>query len=143
MHTNDNTNAIGYVRMAVSDQASEKLNDQAQKITKYCEENNLNLLHIFKDNGASGLNFNRIGWNELKDELQKNNGSIKFLVVSDYDRISRNMFTAAQEIGRLKNDFGIEVCPAYASIAMKDMVKILHRLSNSSEKPRRNRRERH
>lgn len=136
----ENVNAIGYIRTAIFDPAGDKLNDQAKMIVSYCEKNNLNLMHIFKDNGASGLDFNRKGWNELRNEVRKSNGSIRFLIVPNYDRISRNMFTASGEIEKLKNDFGIEVCPTNTSVDLKDTFRIFHTLPNSSEKPRRNRR---
>ncbi len=101
-------NVIGYIRTAVEDPTNELMEKQEQKIRLFCEDNNLNLLKVFDDNGASGSNFERAGWTSLKKYLKEHN-AVQHLIVAGHDRISRNVFSAQAEIDTLKIQYSVTV----------------------------------
>jgi site-specific DNA recombinase len=53
-------NVVGYIRVSTQGQAKDgySLKYQEDEIKVYCEENNLNLTHIFRDEGISGAKLN-------------------------------------------------------------------------------------
>lgn len=88
---------FGYIRVSTKNQVREgySLSYQREEITKYCEANNLELLHIYEDAGISGakvdeddLTVDREG---LQDLLCAINGSdITHIVVLNTSRIWRS-----------------------------------------------------
>jgi len=53
-------NVVGYIRVSTQGQAKDgySLKYQEEEIKAYCEENSLNLVHIFRDEGISGAKLN-------------------------------------------------------------------------------------
>lgn len=80
-------NALGYKRVSdVSQIERSSLDTQDKEIKKYCQENNLNLLKIFADEGKSGLTtVGRDGFTDLIEEVQPGN----FVIVYELSRFSR------------------------------------------------------
>ncbi|WP_029274628.1 recombinase family protein [Pedobacter borealis] len=103
--------AIGYVRSAVYDPTGEVIKRMTEEVIDYCKSNKLDLDRIFMDNGASGNNFNRLGWSEMKDYLQIERGKLRHLVVPDLSRIARNFCLFREEIKYLKENFGLKIKP--------------------------------
>lgn len=101
--------AVGYVRCAATDPTGEAVRRQEKLIQQYCEENNLMLLNIFKDNGASGLHFNRPGWIALMSFINQNNKIVKSIVAADLARIVREGHLFFSEKENLKKNYGITI----------------------------------
>lgn len=132
-----NRSAIGYVRTAVADTAGEILNNQVKTIRQYCDKNELNLLKIFIDNGTSGLNFNREGWNELKEFVQHNKDKIQSLVVTNYDRISRDADKLLKETKMLEEDYDIKVSAATVPVHLENTVGKIQSVMAQKHKTKR------
>lgn len=86
-------NAIGYCRISTVDQSAYSLDNQRRSINEYCTKNDLDLLNIFVDNGESSYTFDRPDFIKLEDFI-KQNKSVKYLVIFDHDRFSRNLAEA-------------------------------------------------
>lgn len=101
-------NAVGYVRISSQDQSVYSLDYQEATVRKYCKDNNVNLLELFKDNGESSYTFDRPDWKSLEKFIRKNK-SIEYLIIYDHDRFSRNLAEALMKIKELQDKFGITV----------------------------------
>lgn len=100
--------AIGYIRISTVDQSTYSLEFQEAAVRKYCTDNNLNLLAIFKDNGESSYTFDRPDWKALEAFIKKNK-QVTHLIIYDHDRFSRNLAEALLKIKELQDKFGIKV----------------------------------
>ncbi|HTN47169.1 MAG TPA: recombinase family protein [Flavipsychrobacter sp.] len=101
--------AIGYVRISDIDQSNWSLPGQEKDIRKYCENNSIQLLSVFSDNGQSAKNFDRAEWKELFSFIKKHHREIDQLLVVAYDRFSRNVSDALDMILKLEKHFDIDV----------------------------------
>lgn len=82
---------IGYVRVS-SEMQKEKDNSirsQIKSIKKYCEDNNFELIGIYKDEGISGLKSNRGGLVKMMNEIQ--NLKIDIVIVYSLSRLGRKL----------------------------------------------------
>lgn len=86
-------NGIGYIRVSTDRQAKEGLSLQGQKkeILKYCKENNINLVKIFEDAGASAKTINRPEFLKALDFCQDPKNMITSFIVWKSDRFARDM----------------------------------------------------
>lgn len=101
-------NALGYIRISIKDQSAYSLENQERNIREYCKKNNLNLLRIFKDDGESSYTFDRPDFLKLEAFI-KENKSVKYLVILDHDRFSRNLAEALLKIKELQDKYQIKV----------------------------------
>ena len=95
--------AIGYIRVSTDEQAKEgiSIENQIEKIRRYAEDNNLQIIEICEDQGLSGAKIqNRPGMARLF-ELVKNN-KIKAVVAYKLDRLFRNASDALNTLNWLK-----------------------------------------
>ncbi|GGJ41879.1 hypothetical protein GCM10007111_00100 [Virgibacillus kapii] len=90
-------NVVGYIRVSTQGQARDgySLKYQEDEIKAYCEENNLNLIHIFRDEGISGVELNeealeidRVGLQEMLAHLSS--VQIDYVVVLNTSRLWRS-----------------------------------------------------
>ncbi|TBO44475.1 recombinase family protein [Pedobacter kyonggii] len=91
-------NAIGYIRISKKDQSTHSLDYQEKSIRDYCDRNALELGSLFIDDGESSYTFDRPDYKALEDFIKKNKKSVKYLVIFDHDRFSRNLPEALQKI---------------------------------------------
>jgi len=83
--------AVGYIRISKKDQSVHSIAYQEKNIRDYCEFNSVKLSSIFVDDGASSYTFDRPDYKALERFLHDHKGNVKFLVVLDHDRFSRNL----------------------------------------------------
>ncbi len=85
-------NAIGYTRVSTEEQAREgiSLEVQKDKIEKYAELHNLELIKNIVDEGESGKDLNREGINEILSLIKDQ--KINHMIVYKMDRLTRNVF---------------------------------------------------
>jgi len=81
--------AVGYIRVSTEEQAKEgvSLSSQTDKIRKYSDLHDMDLIDIFSDEGVSGKSLDRTGMKKLL-ELTKTQ-SINAVIVYKLDRLSR------------------------------------------------------
>ena len=89
MQSEDSQKAVGYTRVSTEDQAREgiSLENQVAKIRAYASINDLELLGIIRDEGASGKNLEREGMTKLLDLVES--GKVEAVIVYKLDRLSR------------------------------------------------------
>ncbi len=102
-------NVILYVRVSTDEQAGRgySLRDQEQKLLNYCENNNFNVLHIFRED-YSAKTFKRPEFKKLLEYCKKNKKDVHQLIFIKWDRFSRNTAESYQMIG-VFNQLAIQV----------------------------------
>jgi len=86
--------AIGYIRVSTEKQAKEgvSIDNQRDRIKKYCRYKGYTLKEIIEDEGVSGgKNREREGFVSLLDRIEQN--EFNALVLYSLERLSRNMLT--------------------------------------------------
>ena len=94
-------NAIGYIRKSKKDQSHYSLEYQQSSIQNYCKHNNLELSSLFVDDGESSYTFDRPDCKALEVFIKKHKGNVRYLIVLDHDRFSRNLPEALLKIDQL------------------------------------------
>ncbi len=83
----ENKTAI-YLRLSAENNG-DTIDNQEIYIRKYLEKiSGINVVKTYKDNGFSGTNFNRDGWEELMSDLYSK--KINCIAVKDFSRLGRN-----------------------------------------------------
>ena len=85
-------NAVGYARVSTEEQVRQglSLGHQKDKIKKYAELHNLELLKVIIDDGKSGKDLNRKGIDEVLSLISDK--SISHIIIYKMDRLTRNVF---------------------------------------------------
>ena len=100
--------AIIMARVSSDEQAKGySLEIQEESIRKWCELNNIEIAKIFRED-HSAKDFNRPQWKELKAYAKTNQSKMDMLLVTTWDRFSRNTTDAFNELFSFKK-LGIEV----------------------------------
>ncbi len=84
--------AVGYGRVSTKEQAKDNnsLPNQKKDIFGYCQQKNLVLVEFFEDPGATGGNLIRPGFQAMLDYARKNKKNLKYVIVNDLSRLSRD-----------------------------------------------------
>jgi len=80
-----------YLRLSRDDELqgdSNSIVNQKAMLEKYAKENRFTNPVFFVDDGYSGTNFDRPGWNELLEQIEA--GSVKTLICKDMSRLGRD-----------------------------------------------------
>lgn len=101
--------AIGYVRISKKDQSMYSLDAQEKLIRDYCHRNNVSISAIFRDDGECSDTFDRPDYIALENFIKAHKGHVKFLIIKDHDRFSRNLSEALAKIEYLEKKFGVKV----------------------------------
>lgn len=109
-------NAIGYIRISKKDQSNYSLEYQERIIREYCERNNVELKAIFVDDGESSYTFDRPDYKALESFIKEHKNQVRYLVILDHDRFSRNLPEALMKIDQLENKFAIKVVATSESL---------------------------
>ena len=89
MQKNKKITAVGYARYSTDHQTENSIEYQTAAIEKYCNENNVNLLKVFKDEAFSGTNTDRPGFQSMIQAAKT--GLFEAVVIYDISRGSRNV----------------------------------------------------
>ena len=99
---------ISYLRLSddeIGKAESESITNQRRIINDYCDKNGITLIAEFCDDGASGGNFSRVGFQKLLQEIQ--NGKASVIVTKDLSRLGRSMDEASYYAERYFPEHGI------------------------------------
>lgn len=92
MRTDRKKLAYAYVRLSREEAQggeSSSITNQKMMVTNYCKQNGIVLVRTFVDDGWSGGNFDRPGFQEMMRELEK--GKANIVVTKDLSRLGRDM----------------------------------------------------
>jgi len=64
---------------------------------------------VFKDDGESSYTFDRPDYIALENFIKRHKGKVKYLIVMDHDRFSRNLPEALTKIALLEKKYGLKV----------------------------------
>lgn len=99
---------ISYLRLSEEDinkGESESITNQRRFISDYCNRNGITLVGEFVDDGWSGGNFERPGFQQMMRELQKGKASI--VLTKDLSRLGRDMREASYYAEQFFPEHGI------------------------------------
>ena len=101
-------NAVIMCRVSSDEQAKGySLDIQFDQLTKYCDKNNISVVkHYCEDHSAK--NFNRPQFQNFLQFVKKNKGEVNLLLVTSWDRFSRNL-TDSLVMSRTLDKMGIQV----------------------------------
>ena len=99
---------VSYLRLSEEDinkGESESITNQRRFIKDYCSRNGITLIGEFVDDGWSGGNFERPGFQSMMKELQK--GKVTVVVTKDLSRLGRDMREASYYAEQFFPEHGI------------------------------------
>ena len=97
-----------YVRVSTDEQADKGYSqrNQDEMLRKYCDLNNITIRKvIYEDHSAK--TFNRPSWTDLLLDVRKKKGQVDLILLTKWDRFSRNAGDAYQMISVLRK-LGVE-----------------------------------
>lgn len=103
------------------DSPSKSIQNQIAILSKYAENNNLNVVKVYADDNKTGSNMNRPMLQELLQDASI--GKIDTILVKDLSRFGRNYMEVGQYIDRIFPAFNIRfisVNDNYDSASSKD-----------------------
>ncbi len=100
--------AVQYRRISDKDQSYHSLASQSTYNLEFAEKNGYTVVNDFIDDGRSAKNFNRPGWKALVQFLRSNT-HVKFVLIYDYSRFSRNAGEALELIERYERVHNIHI----------------------------------
>ena len=85
-------NAVIYARVSTDEQAREgqSIEVQIKLCRNYAENNDLNIVSTFVDEGMSATNMNRPALQDMLEAVQDKVNKISVVLVQDTDRLARN-----------------------------------------------------
>ncbi len=110
--------AVGYVRISKKDQSVYSLDAQEATIREYCIRNSLEILTVYRDDGECSETFDRPDYLALETFLKNHKGVVRYLVITDHDRFSRNISEALAKISQLEKRFGVKVLAVGESVTL-------------------------
>lgn len=114
-------NVYGYHRTSTKEQ---HLDRGIEEITKYCRDNQLNLISIFTDQ-QTGRNFSRPRYTVLVEDVLRK-GDI--LIVTELDRLGRNKKDTMEQICRFR-DMGVRLMVLELPTTLMDLSKMENALA--------------
>lgn len=90
MPNQENFKVASYIRLSREDgdkQESESIGNQRDIINRYLQENNLQLVDEYIDDGVSGTTFDRPGFKRMLEDIET--GKINMIITKDFSRLGR------------------------------------------------------
>lgn len=101
-------NAVIMCRVSSDEQAKGySLDVQFEQLTKYCDRNSISIIKHYRED-HSAKNFNRPEFQNFLQFVKKNKGAVNLLLITSWDRFSRNL-TDSLIMLRTLNNLGIQV----------------------------------
>ena len=97
-----------YARLSIEDNGvdSDSIDNQIYMLEKFVKERSYLIHHrTFFDNGATGTNFERQGFNDMMNEVR--NGAINCIVVKDLSRFGRNYIETGNYLDKIFPYLGV------------------------------------
>lgn len=94
MQETTNYRAGLYCRLSKDDEhaaESVSISTQRSMLTEYCVQNNFQIHKVYVDDGYSGLNFDRPGFRELLEDVER--GAVNVVITKDLSRLGRDYIT--------------------------------------------------
>lgn len=110
--------AIAYIRISTKDQSNFSLTGQEQYIRDFAAKQDYQIIALFTDDGQSAKNFDRPDWKLLQKFCKENQAEVDALIVSKYDRFSRNLKDALTMIETLEGKYNIRILSALEPILL-------------------------
>ncbi len=101
-----------YARLSVEDnnyKNGDSIQNQVNVLNEYVQRNEseFQLVQAYLDNGTTGTNFDREGWNNLVDDIKA--GKIDCVIVKDFSRIGRNYIEVGNYLEKIFPFLGVRV----------------------------------
>ena len=94
--------AYGYMRVSTEEQVDNmSFTTQEQAIRTYAERNNIELVHIYHDDGFSAKTARRPDLQAMLKELSDRHSDVKHVIIYNTTRLTRNMDSFSQDIGSI------------------------------------------
>lgn len=98
-----------YIRLSVEDNGkkdSDSLDNQRDYLLEYVSERPyLDLVEVYSDNGFTGTDFDRPGFNRMMQDIQR--GKINCIIVKDLSRLGRNYVEAGDYLEKIFPFLGV------------------------------------
>lgn len=97
-----------YLRLSVEEAnrgESSSITNQRNIIQQYCEDNNIIIVREFIDDGYSGSNFNRPGFQEMLSHIDT--GQVNMVITKDLSRLGRDMTESSHYAEKYFPEHGI------------------------------------
>lgn len=118
-----------YTRLSQEDEQegdSGSILNQRDFLLKYCKEQSLESVRFFSDDGYSGTNFDRPGFTELMELVER--GQVHTIIVKDHSRLGRNRLIVGALMERFTEDYGVRYIAVTDGIdsakGLDDMVAV-------------------
>ena len=79
--------------------------NQRDFLLKYCKEHRCTNPRFFSDDGYTGTNFDRPGFQEMMELVEQ--GKVETIIVKDHSRLGRNRLKVGALMERFTEDYGV------------------------------------
>ncbi len=118
-----------YSRLSQEDETagdSDSILNQQALLLKYCDDCRFQNVRFFSDDGYTGTNFDRPGFQEMMNLVER--GQVKTIIVKDHSRLGRNRLVVGALMERFTEDFGVRYIAVTDGIdsakGLDDMVAV-------------------
>lgn len=130
--------AYGYRRVSTDEQVDgASLENQKRAIKKYADENDIDVIGWYEDEGISAKTAHRPELQRMLDDIKKNRGKVDYVIVYNTSRISRNMESFSKDIAPYLTANGVGLRSTQETIDetpygkfMKNLSISIHQLDN-------------
>ena len=118
-----------YDRLSQEDEQegdSISIQNQRDFLRTYCEDHRFPNVRFFSDDGYTGTNFDRPGFQEMMELIEQ--GRISTVIVKDHSRLGRNRLVVGTLMGRFTAEYGVRYLAVtdriYSDKGFDDLVAI-------------------
>lgn len=141
MDKKEPTKVYGYKRVSTEEQVDGmSLHTQELAIKAYAKQHNLEIVHIFHDDGISAKTAKRPQLQEMLDKLTTKGNDVHGVVVYNLSRISRNLESYSRDIGYHLSACGVRLYSTVENIddtpeghLMRNIALSIHQYDNDSK----------